>query len=440
MAAAAPPAMPQMDDSIGAFLVGTIISIFLAGITAVQGLHYFDTFGRSDRKLLVGIVSFLMTTDVFHTAISCYTIYLWTVTNYGNLAIMVHSPWSFTWDPFLTGVVAFVVQSFYAWRVYIVSKRQWYIPAFIMVLSLLQLAFAAGSTWKIYLLNTEFARFGEFQYGVATWLLAAAAADIIITSSLIYYLRAATSNDHQRSTSIVQKIIRLTVETNGLTCLFAVADAILFVAMPAASWHVIPNLSLVKLYTNGCLVSLNARKAFQQPYPHSGAQLSGSYANGPAPKYSPGSNSAASPGLITPGGLNSSYGASSPQNEKRGFTFGLNRSRPGSGERRNIVNGVHVETHTETVTRVASRDDSSDLEKGLDRDTAQAFELECVTHRADSQEEGHHVVPTLPHAYAANAPQSTSTSTLPVTNTNPTTGAPAPHSTGMGGAIPREWS
>jgi hypothetical protein len=28
--------------------------------------------------------------------ISCWTIYLWTVTHYGNLAYLMRSPWSFT--------------------------------------------------------------------------------------------------------------------------------------------------------------------------------------------------------------------------------------------------------------------------------------------------------------------------------------------------------
>ncbi|GAA5973779.1 hypothetical protein JCM11641_003151 [Rhodosporidiobolus odoratus] len=192
-APAAPAALPAMDSSIGAFLVGTILSIFLAGITSVQVYEYYQNFGRTDRALLIGIVSFLLVCDLFHTAISCFTIYFWTVTNYANPAVLVVSPWSFTWDPFLTGIVSFTVQLFYAWRVFVVSKRQWILPACIGVLSLLQLAFAVGSTWEIYLLESKFSRFGEFRYGVATWLLAAAAADILITSSLIWYLRQASN-------------------------------------------------------------------------------------------------------------------------------------------------------------------------------------------------------------------------------------------------------
>ncbi|BGP52024.1 hypothetical protein JCM10450v2_007995 [Rhodotorula kratochvilovae] len=279
------PAFPPLDNSIGAFLVGTILTVFLAGITSVQSYSYFTWFGRTDRKLLVGVVAFLMAVDLFHTAISCYTIYLWTVTHYGDIAFLINCPWSFTWDPFLTGLVAIIVQAFYAWRVFVVSHRKWYIPAAIGVLSLLQFAFAIGSTWMIYRLDDKFARFGEFRYGVAIWLLSAAVADILITSSLIMYLRKATKDDYQTSSPIVERIIRITIETNGLTCIFAIIDAILFVAMPQDSWHVLPNLSLVKLYFNGLLVSLNSRKALQTQSARGDGNNNGTPVDTPAPRY-----------------------------------------------------------------------------------------------------------------------------------------------------------
>ncbi|GAA5894830.1 hypothetical protein JCM8208_006081 [Rhodotorula glutinis] len=264
MAEAVPPSFPPLDNSVGAFLLGTILSVFLAGVTSVQAYSYFVWFGRTDRKLLIGIVSFLLIVDLFHSAISCYTIYATTVTNYGNLAFLVKCLWSFTWDPFLTGLVAFIVQIFYAWRVFVVSRRQWFIPAVIGVLSLLSFAFAIGSTWTIYRLNSEFARFHEFRYGVAIWLLSAAVADILITGSLIFYLRRASKGSGGHSSPIIERVIRTTLETNSITAIFAIVDAVLFVALPQDSWHVLPNLSLVKLYFNGLLVSLNSRKVGQQ--------------------------------------------------------------------------------------------------------------------------------------------------------------------------------
>ncbi|GAA6042363.1 hypothetical protein JCM8097_004478 [Rhodosporidiobolus ruineniae] len=466
----APMAFPALDNSIGAFEIGTTLSIFLSGVTVCQALEYYLAFGRTDRKWLVGMVSFLLVCDVFHTAISVATIYNWTVSHYGDLTALVKSPWMFSWDPFLCGVVAITVQCFYAWRVFVVSKRKWLLPAAIVVLAVLSCAFAIGSTVKIYLLNSEFARFGEFRYGVGIWLISAAVADVLITGSLIYYLKRASQGDHQRSANIVRRILTVTIECNGLTCLFAIADAVLFLAMPEQSWHVIPNLSLVKLYFNGVLVSLNVRSQLNQP------TTNVSYSS-PAPKYS---STAGSPNLITPATLGETYNAGAGANasstntgsvssEKRGG-FGLfGRSRPtsrdggSSGKKSNAAQGVQVTTVQETITRGSSNGDTDDLEKGLDPKTAQAFELDTVSSRnaASDVSAG---APTVPHVYAiplehrpaAPVPpqplpsqsqsqsqrldqaESAKNNVFPV----PVAGQPgaAPHSTGMAGAIPREWS
>ncbi|GAA6015962.1 hypothetical protein JCM10207_006821 [Rhodosporidiobolus poonsookiae] len=459
MSAPAPPALPAMDSSIGAFMVGTILSVFLAGLTSLQAYNYFVNFGKSDKKFLVGLVTFLLICDVFHTAISCYTVYLWTVTHYADPSVLIKSPWSFTWDPFLCGIVAIAVQLFYAWRVFVVSRRKWLLPVLIAVLAVLSCAFAVGSTWKIYLLNSEFARFGEFRYGVAIWLLSAALADVLITASLVWYLRKASSGDYQRSSSIVQRIIRNTVETNGLTCLFAIVDAILFIAIPSASWHVIPNLSLVKLYFNGALVSLNSRKFHQQSL--SGGQnfanssvYTDSHSHGipstPAPKYSPGLNALASSSsgsqgagsVITPSTLGEAYGSCAGAQEKAGG-YGLFGGRKASA-RGTAAQGVQVTTTcSETITRVSSRDEV-DLEKGLDPETAQAFELGSVpsSRGGPVDVEVVHValppLPPIPHAYTASATpdlgpeMGQAQAQMPASH--------SAHSTGMGGAIPREWA
>lgn len=222
---------------------------------------------------------------------------LWLVSNYGNLAILVKSPWSFTWDPFMCGIVAFSVQAFYAYRCVALP-----FPSLAMNLTDSFPSLAASSSSRrrttLSLPSSEYSpssrsrspsgrlgrftfstrssryafspvlarfaltsrrlqRFGEFRYGVLLWLFSAASADVLITGSLcvflppsplhsrltlflrrsIFYLKRASRGDHQRSSSMVSRILLVTVETNGLTCLFAIADAILFAVVPDQSWH-----------------------------------------------------------------------------------------------------------------------------------------------------------------------------------------------------------
>jgi hypothetical protein len=66
----------------------------------------------------------------------------------------------------MTGIAACICQFFYAYRVYVVGKRQLLIPIMICTLALVSLGFAVGATAEIFILQ-YFARFQEYTYGVA---------------------------------------------------------------------------------------------------------------------------------------------------------------------------------------------------------------------------------------------------------------------------------
>ncbi|KAM0751469.1 hypothetical protein T439DRAFT_324653 [Meredithblackwellia eburnea MCA 4105] len=247
--------MGVFDGSIGAFVSGTLISTFLLGVTATQAFIYYQTFPK-DRRIYWWTVTILLIMDWTHTAMSCYTVYDWTVTHYGDIAHLANSPWTFAVDPAMTGIVASIVQMFYAYRVYVVGKRRMFFPIVICVLSAVQLGFACGATGMIFKLQA-FAKFQSWTYGVCVWLVCAAAADLIITGSLVYFLQRSKENILQ-TTSVCDKLIELVIQSNGLTAAVAVIDAVLFSTL-STSYHVTANLCLVKLYFNSLLVSLNAR-------------------------------------------------------------------------------------------------------------------------------------------------------------------------------------
>ncbi|GAA5976096.1 hypothetical protein JCM5350_000311 [Sporobolomyces pararoseus] len=247
--------MGVLDDSIGAFVVGTAFSVFLLGITSIQAYAYFTMF-PNDKRLYWWLVVFMLILDWSHAAVSMYTVYDWTVTHYGDLAHLATSPWSFGVDPAMTGIAACVCQFFYAYRVYVVGKRSLIVPITICVLALVSLGFAIGATAEIFILQ-YFSKFQSYTYGVASWLAIAAAADVIITVSLVYYLQRSKTGLLQTN-SILNRLIELIISTNSLTALVAVADAVVFGVSPS-SWHAALNLCLCRLYFNSLLVSLNAR-------------------------------------------------------------------------------------------------------------------------------------------------------------------------------------
>lgn len=241
-------------------VIGCILNCLFLGVTLSQSYSYYRNYRRTDRPLYLWTVGTLVVVDIFHSAITCYTVYDWCVINYSNPSILSVSPWSFTIEPMITGLVAMVVQLFYAWRVYAVSNHRLLIPITIITLSVVQCAWSIASTVRIVQLDAQFSQFATFEYGVIIWLTAAAAADCLISGSLMYYLSAHTG-EHSLSSSAIEIIILRTIECNSLSTMAAIANIILFVtAAQTGTWHVAAQLVLVKLYINSLLVSLNSRK------------------------------------------------------------------------------------------------------------------------------------------------------------------------------------
>ncbi|KAK4703613.1 hypothetical protein P7C70_g2608, partial [Phenoliferia sp. Uapishka_3] len=275
--------MGQFDGSIGCFVAGTMLSCVAFGVNAAQGWTYYSTF-PNDRRLYFLLVTGLLSLDLAHTVFSCWTVYDATVSHFGNLAHLAKAPWMFAVDPLMTGIVASVVQFFYAYRVYVMSKRGFALPLVICTFSAIQLGFACGGTAQIFHLQ-YYSKFQSWTYGVTIWLVCAAVADLFITGSLVYYLQRRKENVLQATSSVCQKLTTLIIQTNGLTAACAVIDAILFATL-STSWHVTVNLCLIKLYINSVLVSLNARADLERALLRSVA-----------------SSAAGSPTLMTPSGF-----------------------------------------------------------------------------------------------------------------------------------------
>lgn len=115
------------------------------------------------------------------------------------MPLLALSPWSFAIEPAVTGVVTWIVQSFCepaaprwtsaharhshalthavradAYRVFVISRRKYWLSVPIGVCSLVQLGFSIGATAKIFMFNRQFSQFHLWTYGVAIWLGSAA--------------------------------------------------------------------------------------------------------------------------------------------------------------------------------------------------------------------------------------------------------------------------
>ncbi|EJT98556.1 hypothetical protein DACRYDRAFT_24560 [Dacryopinax primogenitus] len=241
------PSPTQMDltDDLGGLFVGMIISTMLLGMGLAQTWFYYRTFPDDPifTKWMVGVSCFV---NVLHGIMLPKCIWYWVVTNWGNTASLNYVDFSYNVNLTLTGLLSFLVQVFFAHRIYILSHRSLFLPIIILVLSLLQFAFSLASTIRAFQLVLQ-SSFGVFTWGVDVWMYCAAGADIIIAASVVTYLRREGKAAWGGTKGIVEKLIVITLESNLLTAILSIIVAILFTTT-RNGWPNAINFVAVRMY------------------------------------------------------------------------------------------------------------------------------------------------------------------------------------------------
>ncbi|TNY21330.1 hypothetical protein DMC30DRAFT_446288 [Rhodotorula diobovata] len=285
MATAGETELMTFDDTLGPFLIGTLLTLFLQGATLYQGKSGSSSSGLLELRSAppaeivffanchktrepwgyIVLVAGVAVCDVLHSAFAINTIWLWIVGNFGNPAILALSPWSFTAEPVMTGLMALVVHLFYAHRVWLVSEKSTagtLVTGSIATLTVVQFAFSAAVTGKIVAYDRQFLRFVDWLWGACVWLGLAAAVDLIICFGYFHWLGVVSkqmAGPFERSTKSVVKVGIIILATNGLSAAAAVTATVLFGVLQKTNYHAIAQLCLSKLLALSLLVALNAR-------------------------------------------------------------------------------------------------------------------------------------------------------------------------------------
>ncbi|KAJ7786765.1 hypothetical protein B0H14DRAFT_2396202, partial [Mycena olivaceomarginata] len=82
-----------LDASLGAWLVGIIVSSVLFGVTCLQVYLYFTKHCGRDPVFLKNYVSLLLALNTFNLALVSHAFYFVTVTNFGDYGELGIPPW-----------------------------------------------------------------------------------------------------------------------------------------------------------------------------------------------------------------------------------------------------------------------------------------------------------------------------------------------------------
>ncbi|EIN08527.1 hypothetical protein PUNSTDRAFT_126525 [Punctularia strigosozonata HHB-11173 SS5] len=244
-----------LDLSLGAAEIGVAIGTFLLGITVMQAYQYFRKF--SDPWPIQGTVALLVALDLTHTALLLHAVYHYTITFYGVPTEISKATPSLSTAVCLSGIMAFVVQMFFARRVWALTKNP-FLAGIAYVLSTARFGFSLASTAEAFSLG-NFAVFEvKFRWGAVATLAVGACADVFIAITLCWTL-AKSKTGIASTDKMLDKIIMFVMSTGLLTSFGAVTELICFLTMNNLIWLAIFFI-LAKLFSISLLVSLNARR------------------------------------------------------------------------------------------------------------------------------------------------------------------------------------
>ncbi|KAK0480705.1 hypothetical protein IW261DRAFT_1135327 [Armillaria novae-zelandiae] len=253
-----------ISDPFGGIVISVFLSILLLGAMIVQLYIYFDRYPK-DRVWLKVFIVVLFTLDILNSVFVIMWVYKLLIDNFGNFAAFTKSDWTVMSDSLLAGIMAGMVQGFFAWKIWILTKNYFYVGVIVICALTSSAGGIATSIGGFRIIDS--ADWNELRNKLdklsLVWLAPAALGDLVITVVITISLQRAKGSI-RRTNRVLNRIIRLTMQNGLLTATVALIDLILILAVESQPYYLCVAFILPKLYTNSALSSLNAR----QPHTH----------------------------------------------------------------------------------------------------------------------------------------------------------------------------
>ncbi|KAI0328457.1 hypothetical protein GY45DRAFT_1003362 [Cubamyces sp. BRFM 1775] len=255
--------MASANDTIGAILVGALVSAVLSGTVTTQAFIYFRLYGSDDYKRNTLMVSLLWALDALHSSMAFASTWIYLIRHWGDSTVYDYIPWTIALTVALTAIVTLISHCFFAHRVYVLSGFSWWLTVPILVLAGGRLVSALVSTSEMMTLQSYEAFVDRVGWVFTMGLSLSTAVDVLITLSLITLLQRSrtgfSTTDH-----LIDTVTLYTVETGLVTSITTAVSLVCWLVMPRNLIFLALHFSISKLYATSTLATLNARKSLRR--------------------------------------------------------------------------------------------------------------------------------------------------------------------------------
>ncbi|KAF8916012.1 hypothetical protein CPB85DRAFT_1453612 [Mucidula mucida] len=212
-----------LDNTLGALEIAVLLAALLFGALCVQAWTYINDYQR-DAWYIKAMVALVFFGNLLHQGFLCHSLYIDTVTYYGDIIWITSIPWSFLAVVGTSGCIAFIVQLFYIHRIFKLSKGMYSLPIFLAVVSLAEFAVNMYAVYEAKTITVY-----TDQYKLKPYLLAynalGAFLDCLIAGSMIFFLMQ-NRTKFKSTNSMLTRLMVYCVTTGIFTSMAAILTII----------------------------------------------------------------------------------------------------------------------------------------------------------------------------------------------------------------------
>ncbi|KAJ7620315.1 hypothetical protein FB45DRAFT_1094420 [Roridomyces roridus] len=254
MSSPTPP--PDIPKTLGAMLIGALFASVFSGISDLQAMFYFKSYKHDPLRLKL-LVSLVWIMDTIHLGFIWGALWFYLIGEYGLEQVVNIIAWEIpmiviqTVNPSfgvfrdrsddIQALIVFFVDYFYANRIFVLSKGNWFLTAPVMILMLLRLGKATNTRWLF------------------TLSLSVSAALDAATSGSLVYLPLKHRVENGRYNRVLDKLILYGLECGSLTCLGSITTMLSWVLMRNNLIFCGMYFCIGKFYANVLFATLNSR-------------------------------------------------------------------------------------------------------------------------------------------------------------------------------------
>ncbi|KAJ7118084.1 hypothetical protein C8R44DRAFT_189790 [Mycena epipterygia] len=252
-----------LGNTLGALFLGVIFSAILFGVSSLQVYYYYHYYPH-DTLLHKCSVGLLWCLDATHLALTIFSTYHYGVLGFGDVAGLAVVSWSIKLHTAVNVVIILLVQSLYAYRVWLLSGYHHGVLGY-LVAAVVLAGFAIGivlayETYSIPLWSAA----PTISWAIQASFAASTAIDVVISVAMCFYLRKSKGREsrlNSRISTLMQYTLSCGVFTSAcsLSCLFT------FILMPNNLVFLALTYILTRLYVNSFMAMMNARQRAPRP-------------------------------------------------------------------------------------------------------------------------------------------------------------------------------